>query len=382
VDDHYTLRVVKETDIPKFQTKATYYKVDFRDLEVRDLPDILKTLKRLFQSLINNMLEFMDTHDLVKLSVECPELDFPITLPFMKVSDLTADRLLSEIERVLQSYEQFVLDETLDIDLVHVSMPKGGVGKRCHYVDLDKMMKDKRCFIRIQNDDDLCYARALITAQARFENDARWNSIRLGRKIQGTLAHDLHRRANVPLRKCGVDDIKLFQEALPNYQIVVVSKEHFNAIIYAGPQAEKHIYLYHHDDHYDVITSMPAFLNKSYYCPQCRNGYDHKEKHQCNNPCVYCHQLHEDSDEKWRYCSDCNRHFRNDMCFETHKKQSPTGKSTCNTYYRCKQCSQAINTLLHKKDHVCGEHYCKRLLHRRASVLHADGRHYGGKKGG
>jgi len=85
VDDNYTLKVVKETNIPKLQTKATHYKVDFRYVEVRDLPDILKTLKRLFQSLIDNITEFMKSNDLVRMSFECPELDFPITLHFMKI---------------------------------------------------------------------------------------------------------------------------------------------------------------------------------------------------------------------------------------------------------------------------------------------------------
>jgi len=54
----------------------------------------------------------MDSSDIVRFSIQCPELDFPITIPFVKVSQMNADRLLSEIERVLQSYEQFVLDET------------------------------------------------------------------------------------------------------------------------------------------------------------------------------------------------------------------------------------------------------------------------------
>ena len=70
--------------------------------------------------------------------------------------ELNEDRILSEIERALQSYAQFVLDEALEIELTHAKLPTGGVGKRCHYVALQKMMKDKRCFIRIANQDHLC----------------------------------------------------------------------------------------------------------------------------------------------------------------------------------------------------------------------------------
>lgn len=140
----YSIQIIKETQIPKFQTKSTNYRVTFQELDVKSLPEILRTLKILFQSIIDNITHFIDKTDLVRLSVECPELDLPISIPFIKMGDLNADRILSEIERVLQSYEQFVLDETLEIELIHVKLPTGGVGKRCHFVDLQKMFHQNR----------------------------------------------------------------------------------------------------------------------------------------------------------------------------------------------------------------------------------------------
>ena len=62
---------------------------------------------------------------------------------------------------------------------------------------------------------------------------------------------------------CGIEEVKKFQAVLPEYQIHVVSKDHFNAIIYAGPEKDKNIYVYYHDNHFDVITSMAAFMNRS-----------------------------------------------------------------------------------------------------------------------
>ena len=58
----------------------------------------------------------------------------------------------------------------------------------------------------------------------------------------------------------GLDEVKLFQTYLADYQSNIVSKERQNSIIYSGPDKEKHIYLFLHDNHFDVITSMPAFL--------------------------------------------------------------------------------------------------------------------------
>lgn len=62
-----------------------------------------------------------------------------------------------------------------------------------------------------------------------------------GLSIQRTLAEELHNLANVPLRQCDLNDVKTFQSALPGYQINIVSKESFNAIVYQGPEAEKNI---------------------------------------------------------------------------------------------------------------------------------------------
>ena len=109
----------------------------------------------------------MEPSDLVRMSVQCPELDFPISLPFMKLSQLNAERFLSEIERVLQSYEQFVLDETLEIEMINASLPLGGIGKRYKYVDLEKTLHEKRCFIQIRNKDDLCCVRVIVTGYSQ-----------------------------------------------------------------------------------------------------------------------------------------------------------------------------------------------------------------------
>ena len=74
--------------------------------------------------------------------------------------------------------------------------------------------------------------------------------------MQTRLAHNLHEKANVSIGPCGLEEVKQFQ----TYQINIVSKDHQNSIIYSGPEKEKRIYLFLHDNHYDVITSMPAFF--------------------------------------------------------------------------------------------------------------------------
>ena len=47
--------------------------------------------------------------------------------------------------------------------------------------------------------------------------------------------------------------------------------DYFNEIIHtANPDANDNIYLHKNGNHYDVITSMPAFLGKDYYFHTCK----------------------------------------------------------------------------------------------------------------
>ena len=65
---------------------------------------------------------------------------------------------------------------------------------------------------------------------------------------------------DVALGACGLEQAKQFQEYLTDYQISIVSKEYGNKIIYTRPEREKKIYLYMHNNHYEVITKMPGFF--------------------------------------------------------------------------------------------------------------------------
>lgn len=167
----------------------------------------------------------------------------------------------------------------------------------------------------------------------KLDKHTNWEAIRKGCKIQELLARALYCKADVAVRKCGIEDVKLFQAVMNDVQIHVVSKEHFNSIIYQGPEAVSKIYLYFHDEQYDVFTSMPAFLNRSYYCHSCHKGYQHREEHRRNNICSSCHKIHEQSEDDWIYCLECNRYFKGTDCYQLHRIITNKGISTCNSYY-------------------------------------------------
>ena len=134
--------------------------------------------------------------------------------------------------------------------------------------------------------------------------------------ILPAIKHQLHESASVHLGPCGIPEIKKFEAALPGYQLNMVSKEYLNALIYSGPEAEKHIYLYHHDNHYDVITSMPAIRARKQHCHKCKKGYDEITDHPCGDLFMLCHRQ-SCPIVKWIHCNDCNRYYKSQECYTT-----------------------------------------------------------------
>ena len=192
---------------------------------------------------------------------------------------------------------------------------------RTRISSLDKYLVRKHSNVRIQNKDNLCLARAIVVAKAKVDNDERYQRISDSRKtLQGDLAHELHEKAGVPLGQCGIEEVKKFQAYLSDYQINIVSKEHLNTIIYSGPEAPKQIYLYAHDNHYDIISSMPAFLARKKYCHKCKKGYDKIEDHLCGDTCKLCYTQNCPI-TSWVFCEDCNRFFKSQECFDGIKRE-------------------------------------------------------------
>ena len=70
----------------------------------------------------------------------------------------------------------------------------------------------------------------------------------------------------MPLQQCGIEEAKNFQILLPQYHVHVLAKKYFNGIIYEGPVDGVPVYLYYHNIHFDVITWITGFLNKSHFC--------------------------------------------------------------------------------------------------------------------
>ena len=93
-------------------------------------------------------------------------------------------------------------------------MPKGGKGSKRSEVNLEKHLK-KKSIIRIQNEDDLCMARALVVAKAKLDEDPQYKYVADHRKpMQTRFAQELHQNAGVPFGPCGIEPFAVFSHSV------------------------------------------------------------------------------------------------------------------------------------------------------------------------
>ena len=374
--DYYRIEPVRDYHSDKFNITAKNYSVRFNN-QLDDV-DLLKSQNRtygIFDHLIRDVTEGMNSTDQVRFVLSSNQLQTPISLPFCPLEELTTEKVLSQVEKVVQSNEEFRLNDTVNIDIIRVQMPQGS-GKsnvKRQTWNIRDYLKRKSSVICINNMDDTCLARALVVAMARIEKDPRYKRIiEPGNRVQRERAYDLHEAANVPLGPCGLKEVDLFQQHLVHYQIIVVSGDQNNAIIYppnppANPNPEKSIYLYYQANHFDVITKLPGFLNTNYFCHQCHKGYDHTTDHLCDGMCHSCRGVGCTIEDNGMTCQESDRFFKSQTCYDRHKQEpiNGGGRTVCEAIRKCPKCHKSLDVRRLRK-HPCVDNKecptCKAVL--------------------
>ena len=210
----------------------------------------------------------------------------------------------------------------------------------------------------------MCLARAIVTAHANI-NKTKWTASQLkdgfnkSRVLQGTQASKLHEEAGVPVTDYGntLEDVDTFAQHL-GVQINIVNTEYFNEIIYtANTGANEIIYLNKDKNHYNVITSMPDFLGKDYYCHTCKKSYTQRNKQRCPLKCLSCFKTEHHTGDKIT-CDKCNRTFFGKNCFDEHLRDRFKGGErnvVCGLVQKCTECHRTVGDL---KKYECGYATC------------------------
>ena len=362
-EDFYVKESVKKTKSKKFGMTATDYTLRFNNTVTElDLIESYQRTQAIIEHLLNDVTGGMNEQDQVRFVLRSDQLDTPISMPFMSVAQLTPERVFSQIERVIQSNRDFRLNDTVTVDIIHVESPRGGgrSKRKRDILNIKEYLHQKKNIITIQNNNNLCLARALVVAIAKIEKDPRYKYlIRAGNKAQEKKARELHAAANVSLGPCGIPEVALFQKYLVDYEINIVSGNHVNSIIYPPKPTTSNnvtpIYLYLYDNHYDIITSMPGFLCKSYFCHKCRRAYNTKFAHLCPGMCKLC-RAYDCVVNGPTGCNECKRWFKSKACYDRHKEPVGAARSVCEAIKKCEKCGQSMEVKkLTPKGHICGK---------------------------
>ena len=242
---------------------------------------------------------------------------------------------------------------------MHVEAPQGSGRKPRTILNIDEFLHKKKSITTIKNNDDLCLARALVVAIAKIEKSPSFHILmNAERRTQEKKARELHELAKVPLGPCGLPEVELFQKYLTKYEINIVSTAHNNSIIYPPKPSTVNnvtpIYLHLHKNHYDVITTMPAFLAVVYFCHTCRRSYSNKYDHLCDEKCKSCGSFDCIENDPLK-CNECRRWFKSKACYDRHKEPIGGARSVCEAVKKCEKCGKSMEVRkLNPKNHICG----------------------------
>ena len=249
----------------KFNTYSDTFKISGNDFSVDDALLKIGNMVRDDRKLVNgDKIQWIISHD---------EWTKPMSTKFITITDQLEKNMVKELAQFIE-YKNVSIEE-VKIEIRSVKIPRGKGRLRVTNSNVHR----KKCIITIKNDDSICLARSIVTAVANI-NKQKWTKSQLqdgfnrSRKLQRDEAVKLHEEAGVEINEFGstLEDIKRFANHL-KVQINVVDSDQFNDLIFTSENEhapQQMIYLYKNNNHFDVITSMTAFLAKDYYCHTCK----------------------------------------------------------------------------------------------------------------
>lgn len=133
----------------------------------------------MFQALdfvLDQVFNDAQQQDQIGIEIRHPGLDRPILIPFRQRDMLDAETILKYIEEAAQSNLTFTLDENMVWQVTKIGVPAGSAPKRKMTSNFNDWLKGKNSghggsVLKIENNDNLCLARALVTAKCHSEHE-------------------------------------------------------------------------------------------------------------------------------------------------------------------------------------------------------------------
>uniref|UniRef100_A0A1I8FWQ0 DNA-directed DNA polymerase n=1 Tax=Macrostomum lignano TaxID=282301 RepID=A0A1I8FWQ0_9PLAT len=258
-------------------------------------------------------------------------------------------------------------------------VPRGGCALENKH--LEERHAFSRHYVRINNTDKRCLLRALVVACAYLQFVAKritedvWRRIKTNSPKQTKLATELQVEAGLYTTHQIVSQAGPFGlDALPeaicslnrlhpghNFGVRVYRAEEANRCIFNLPGTEiLHLHLV--EQHFNVITKLPAFFGSHHYCAKCEMAYDSDPaKHKCADACSTCKTPGSNCKVNRAYvrCQDCGLNCYNAQCLENHKRKNKAGRSRCDSVHVCGTCGYLEELKVGQApEHQCGYAKC------------------------
>ena len=194
-----------------FQLFFDRYKVTVDDLEEISAGDTIPTIDLILEHILDTVLQNVGETDRVRLRFESRGLDRPIYTAITQKSQLTVYRWMADVARVLNSHEDFALNDSFYIMVEYCKVPGGGCRDELPALLTSTLLR-KRSVICIRNTDNLCLARSLVVSKAKVDNPAIFEAVRRGNSTeQRKQAKALQAAAGLPERVCTLQDVAAFE---------------------------------------------------------------------------------------------------------------------------------------------------------------------------
>uniref|UniRef100_A0A1I8FW64 DNA-directed DNA polymerase n=1 Tax=Macrostomum lignano TaxID=282301 RepID=A0A1I8FW64_9PLAT len=218
---------------------------------------------------------------------------------------MTAELLFKHIDKIVQS-DATVLSGNFSVRLLKAWVPRGGCALENKH--LEERHAFSRHYVRITNSDKRCLLRALVVACAYLQFVAKsitkqvWHTIKANSPTQTKLVAELQIEAGLystlqTVSQAGPFGVDALPEAIRalnrlhpgrDFGVRVYRAEEANRCIFNLPGTEiLHLHLV--EQHFNVVTKLPAFFGSHHYCPKCEMAYDSEPaKHKCADACSTC----------------------------------------------------------------------------------------------
>lgn len=316
-------------------------------------------LKEGIRAVYNRAVEQVNPRDKLGITFTSEVFYSDFHVPFKLASEHRFDNVWDLLHKLYQSRKAAIEGETFKIIATSYTPLRGSGRNREPSLDYQEDCKKRKGIVCVKNKDNLCLPKALIIAIAYVLNSPYINQIRRNiSKLQDRETQKLIAEAGVvvPKEGAGFEELQQFQRHLKDFKITVYAYgSKGREVLFEGPNASHKINLLHHNNHFNVITSLTSAFCCVYFCQICHKPYDHKDEHRCSGQCPGCRQEPPCPKVAEIGCSGCNRQFRGQSCYNNHKVSGKNGKSTCDIVRRCGEC---LKTIKANRQHHCGEIFC------------------------